>query len=192
MKACNSGRHGRFPAKEYRWGRWFVLFGCLTAMGMAMATAIADELSQRMREAGHPLTAVERLWALSDDADWRVREALGRNRKSPPALLEKLAGDADMAVRIAVATNLATPEAIHFQLARDAAPDVRSVVARFEYTPILVLLLLADDPSVDIRLEVARSLNADESVLRKLMQDADPQIRQLAEQALQRLLGEPS
>lgn len=162
--------------------------GLFALLCLALSTTVAaDDLSQRKRQAGHPATSVERLWTLSDDPSREVREALGRNRRVPASLLEKLAADPDMHVRIAVATNLETTEAMHMRLARDREPAVRSVVARFEYVPIPVLMLLADDPSAEIRLEVARSLNADERVLRKAMHDSDPHVRQVAEQALQRL-----
>lgn len=167
-----------------------VRFLLLAIAFLFLRTIDAVELNPRIREAGHPATSVERMSQLVTDDDWMVREALGRNRRSPPSVLERLAVDPDPRVRIAVATNLATPEWLHLRLARDADPDVRSVVARFEYIPISVLLLLADDPLTDIRLEVARSLNADERVLRKVMFDSDPQVAQTAEQALQRLREE--
>jgi hypothetical protein len=164
----------------------------VSAAGLAVLLALASSaLSadpvQAKREAGHPATPVERLWVLSDAPDGEVRVMLGHNRKAPETLLAKLAKDPDMRVRIAVATNLSTPESIHRLLAHDAEPSVRSVVARFEYVPVTTLMVLADDPLVDIRLEVARNLNADARVLNKLLKDVDPQIRSIAEQALQRL-----
>ena len=168
--------------------RW-LFFSLLTLL---VTPLLADgDLSAHKREAGLPGTGAERLRALADDGRWEVREVLASNRRAPTDLLERLAADPDQRVRIAVATNLSTSQAVHMRLARDADPQVRSVVARFEYlpVPVPVLMLLADDPLADIRLEVARSLNADEALLRKVMQDQDHTVSQTDEQALQALMA---
>ena len=69
------------------------------------SSAMADTINNDKRLAGHPATPVEKLWELSDNPDWEVRETLGRIRKAPEKLLSKLARDSNMHVRIAVATN---------------------------------------------------------------------------------------
>lgn len=164
--------------------RWWplLLLGWLSEPLLA-----SDDLFTLKREAGLPSTPVAQLRVLAATSHWQVREALAQNRRAPEDLLALLAADPEQRVRIAVATNLATTEAIHLQLAGDEDPQVRSVVARFEYLPVSVLMRLADDPLVDIRLEVARSLNANEQVLRKAMNDADPAVSRTAELALQAL-----
>ena len=177
MKASSADPH------RLRW-----LFFALLALLVTPLLADGD-LSAHKREAGLPGTGAERLRALADDGRWEVREVLASNRRAPTDLLERLAADPDQRVRIAVATNLSTSQAVHMRLAQDADPQVRSVVARFEYLPVPVLMLLADDPLADIRLEVARSLNADEALLRKVMQDPDHTVSQTAEQALQALMA---
>ena len=86
----------------------------LFAMCMLMLSTVllAGEVnSDRKRQAGDPKATAAQLMALADDKNWEVRQVLARNRKSPVALLEKLARDQHPQVRIGVATNLATTEA---------------------------------------------------------------------------------
>lgn len=156
-------------------------------LAISSSVSALDNLDERRRAAGHPATSVEQMWVLLKDPDWQVRQYLGRNRRAPAELLDRLAQDAHQQVRIAVATNLATSEATFLRLAVDKDETVRSVVARFEYVPAAVLAVLAKDKKTDIRLEVAQNLNADKVTLEKLRQDSQPEVISAAEIGLQRI-----
>ena len=159
-------------------------------LAMSSTVLAAETVAERKRAAGHPATSVEQMQELSKDPDWTVRQYLGRNRRTPPDLLDKLAEDPHIQVRIAVATNLATTEATFMKLAKDKELAVRSVVARFEYVPENTLAFLADDSNADIRLEVAKNLNTTRDTLLKLKSDPQPEVAAAAEIGLQRLADE--
>ena len=159
------------------------IIGCLVFI-FQLSVATADTINLEKRMAGHPATSAEKLWDLFKSKDWEVRETLGRNRKSPIELLDKLADDENMHVRIAVATNLSTTEKIFEKLAKDEEVEVRSVVARFEYIPERILAILANDDVVDIRLEVARNLNTTKATLHKLVRDTHLEVSQIAQQRI--------
>jgi len=158
----------------------------ISVLIFSTALFAAEDIDLRKRRAGSPGVTMEQLTQLADDSDWRVRQAVARNRKTPAALLEKLARDRDPQVRIGVATNLATTETVFMILAVDPDEQVRSVTARFEYVPVAVLAKMASDKSADIRLEVARNLNTSRDTLRLLSHDPQPEVAQSAAVGLQR------
>ena len=158
-------------------------FYCIALVLPAAATHIDDH----RREAGLPSVTHDRLWELAESKDWQVRQTVARNRRSPRELLYQLAGDKHPQVRIGVATNLSSDERTFMLLAKDKDVQVRSVVARFEYVPVATLQLLAYDHQAEIRLEVARNLNSNRDILETLSKDTDPDVSNVAQQALQRL-----
>lgn len=154
--------------------------------------AVAEEFvfDESFRMARSNKIQAEQIEFLLKSPSVDVREALAQNRRVKSNSLFKLASDSSERVRIAVATNLSTDTKTHNKLAQDKALAVRSVVARFEYVPTEALALLANDISAEIRLEVARNLNTLEPTLNKLLLDDDPDVKAVAEQALQRLKDE--
>ena len=164
-----------------------VIIGFVVLSLTAVVYADSDE---RYRQAGHPSTTADMFLALSYDEDASIRKRVASNRKTPKNILLRLASDPDESVKISVATNLSSGEDVYPILSIDPMLAVRSVVARFEYVPVIALEILAKDKEVDIRLEVARNLNATQAILVQLTHDTNDSVRQVAEQALQRLLSE--
>ena len=157
---------------------------------LSFAVAAYADSEERYRQAGHPSTTADMFRELSIDEDASIRKRVASNRKTPKSILLRLASDPDESVKISVATNLSSGEDVYPILSRDPMLAVRSVVARFEYVPVIALEILAKDIEVDIRLEVARNLNATKDILIQLTRDSNDSVRQIAEQALQRLLSE--
>ncbi|MDH5360509.1 MAG: hypothetical protein OEX03_08095 [Gammaproteobacteria bacterium] len=139
-----------------------------------------------LREANLPSTSIQRLYSLAQQQSWHIRRAVAGNRRSPSELLQQLATDPDLRIRIAVATNLSSPESIHMLMVDDTDKAVRSVVARFEYVSARVLDRLARDADADIRYEVAGNWNTAPATLKYLRGDTFEQVRQRAQQELDR------
>lgn len=129
-------------------------------------------VAQRLAEAD--------LGRMLQDPDEAVRGVLAR--RLPLALLPRLAADVDEEVRRLVAERLPMPAL--WRLASDTAPRVRRVVA--ERAPQPLLHHLAADADWSVRWAVAQRLcpQRQAAALRRLADDADPEVRALAAERL--------
>ena len=98
----------------------------------------------------------------------KIKIRIAGNKKTPLALLHRLAGDPDESVRCVVAGNPGASHHILRRLASDQSPGVRHNVAKNQNAPVDVFSRLAEDPSQEVRWEVAVNPNCPAEVLESL------------------------
>ena len=98
----------------------------------------------------------------------KIKIRIAGNKKTPLALLQRLAGDPDESVRCVVAGNPGASHHILRRLASDQSPGVRHNVAKNQNAPVDVFSRLAEDPSQEVRWEVAVNPNCPADVLESL------------------------
>jgi hypothetical protein len=106
----------------------------------------------RVLAAKHASISQNLLKKLATDDDWRVRQAVAANPKTPALTLKKLATDFDRDVRQAVAANPSTPSPILAALLSDSHEEVTEAARTNPATSPEVLVLLRrledKDPSL--------------------------------------------
>jgi hypothetical protein len=98
----------------------------------------------------------------------KIKIRIAGNKKTPLALLHRLAGDRDESVRCAVAGNPGASDHILRRLASDQSPGVRHNVAKNRNAPADVFSRLAEDSSEEVRWEVAVNPKCPAEVLESL------------------------
>jgi hypothetical protein len=116
--------------------------------------AQGDNAAQSPEQRAAASTALDELRALAEDANPKVRAAVARNPRTPPALLDWLADDESPIVHRGVAEHPDAPTALLERFAADptwANYRVRRVVAQHAHVTPRALELMAGDLSVAVR-----------------------------------------
>ena len=114
---------------------------------------------------------------LSRDPNWKVRQTVGYNLRTPAPVLERLATDCCGEVRAAVAYNTSATPATLKTLASDAFRWARVHVAVNPATPAGVLVALATDDNPNVRCHVAENPAMPLEQIRRLAVDECWEVR---------------
>lgn len=119
------------------------------------------------------------------EEDDLTRARYAKAKDASPRLLARLASDPNEQIRGIVAMHRNTPDEVRWQLAHDKYPGVRcDIFDCKERLPEKYFELLSEDPNSDVRDCVASRLDAPVSVLKRLLQDSDKAVREMAEYTL--------
>jgi hypothetical protein len=139
--------------------------------------------TQRLRQAGDPATAPERLATFASKDDPRLTERVAANPSTPVATLLVLSQSPQRATAELAAANLAVhalaPETIA-AMAHSEVLNQRLAVAYRSDTPAAILAALAADPAPAVRACVAANSAASFDLVLGLIDDADPQVAEAA------------
>jgi hypothetical protein len=175
MKENASSISGKHPAKKQ-----------LEKIAKSKDPSVIDKYTKGMgiRERGDFLSLIMdkepslQVWIkLSEDNDAGVREAVARNRSTPPEVLVKLSEDENEYVRRAVARNPSTPPEVLVKLSEDEDVRLRRAPANNRSTPPEALAKLSEDNDAEVREAVAENPSTPPEVLAKLSEDEDVRLR---------------
>lgn len=150
-----------------------------TAMNLSLRTSVYD------RDVEFSDTMVELLKDIaSNPVDMGARWAVAKNPHTPSDILELLSKDSVNLVRALVATNPNTPSETLSKLFHDEK-IVKDGLSGNSSTPDKILTLLACDEDRMVRLRVAENPAISNTLLTKLCEDNDNDVKTAADKKLQ-------
>lgn len=112
---------------------------------------------------------------------FQIRAFIANNKYTPDSYLEKLAIDPSLVVRKAVAANQNISLELIKQLAKDSHCHVKLALVKKKNIPqnicLSILEALAESPCEYIRRSVAQNSHTPTSILKKLTEDSDKDVR---------------
>ena len=145
------------------------------AMNLSLRTSVYE------RDKDYSQEMVDLLCDIAvNPVDMGARWAVAKNPHTPVEVLTLLAKDDVNLVRALVATNPSTPSDVLEKFFSDEK-IVRDGLSGNPATPVKLLNILADDSDKMVRLRLAENSAANETILKKLSLDLDPNVAKAAQ-----------
>lgn len=145
----------------------------MVAMNLSLRTSVYNKKNESEE-------MVSLLRDISKNDDMGSRWAVAKSHHTPVDILETLSLDKVNLVRALVATNPNTPINILSKLFNDEK-IVRDGLSGNKNTPSKLLDILAFDKDKMVRLRVAENTNTSISIIKKMLEDDDPNVSKAAE-----------